>query len=83
MFSLYMIDAGQNRFDVIRLLTCEYEVSFADAKMILAGVRTKVLAGEVSNLQELQERLEAMGAEAVIEIHARNRRVSMIAMTIT
>ena len=70
MLSLYMNDAGKDRFDVIRVLTCEYEVSFADAKLILAGVRTRVLAGEYLKLQQAQAKLEAMGAQTVIEIHS-------------
>jgi hypothetical protein len=70
MLSLYINDAGKDRFNVIRMLTCEYDVSFADAKMIMCGVRTRILAGEYLKLQEVQARLEAMGAQTVIEIHA-------------
>jgi hypothetical protein len=72
-----MNDAGQDRFEVIRVLTCEYDVSFADAKMILCGVRTRILGGEHSKLQEAQARLEDMGAQTVIEIHAEGLEESL------
>jgi hypothetical protein len=68
MYSLYINDAGQNRFDVIRLLTAEYLATWAEAKMILAHMKTRILAGEIAQLRKLQERLDAMGAETVIEV---------------
>ena len=35
MFSLYMTNVGQDRFEVIRVLQGEYQVPFADAKTML------------------------------------------------
>ena len=68
--SLYINDVGQNRFDVVRLLAGEYQVGFADVKLILAGIRTKLMTAEIERLRKLQERLERMGASTVLEIHA-------------
>ena len=77
MFSLYMTNVGQDRFEVIRVLQGEYQVPFADAKMMLTGARTKIMTAEVAALRKLQERLEAMGAETVIEVPIQRRNDSM------
>ena len=42
MFSLYMTNVGQDRFEVIRVLTGEYQVPFADAKTMLTGARPRL-----------------------------------------
>ena len=47
MFSLYMNNVGQDRFEVIRVLTGEYQVPFADAKMMLTGARAKIMSAEL------------------------------------
>jgi hypothetical protein len=36
--------------------------------MIMARMKTRILAGDIAQLRKLQERLEAMGAETVMEI---------------
>jgi uncharacterized protein YbjQ (UPF0145 family) len=77
MFSLYMSNVGQDRFEVMRVLTGECQVPFADAKSMLTGARTKVMTAEFAALRKLQERLEAMGAETVIEVPIQRRNDSM------
>jgi hypothetical protein len=67
MLALYIDHAGQKRFEVVRMLADEYRVSFADTKLILAGVRVRLKPGEVSEMYALQEKLEELGAIAVIE----------------
>jgi hypothetical protein len=67
MLALYIDHAGQKRFEVVRMLAEEYRVSFADTKLILAGVRVRLKPGEVSEMYALQEKLEELGASAVIE----------------
>ena len=45
----------------------EYRMPLADAKMLLCGVRVRLMTGKVSEMQAIQERLEELGASAVIE----------------
>jgi hypothetical protein len=70
LFSLFINDAGESRFDVVRFLTHECEIGFADAKLILAGVRTKLMTAEMERLRRFQEILEKTGAHTVVEVHA-------------
>ena len=62
MFALYVDHAGTDvnrRFEVVRILIGEYRMPLADAKMLLGGVRVRLMAGKVSEMQAIQRRRAA------------------------
>jgi hypothetical protein len=69
MLALYLEDAGNNRFKLLSLLQEECQISFDGMKRILAGDRLKLSTGEFWQLKDLQEKLEELGACAVIRAY--------------
>lgn len=68
MPALYLDNAGTKCFEVVHLLMSDYGTSSADARMILIGVRVRLMVRLGLEMQELKDKLEELGARTVIDL---------------